>query len=293
MINKIEKVRFILLFAFFIVPLLTMAQASGGQIRRQESKQTRVHSQNRRSKETAKPKVLYECRFATFNVQKIFSSIPEYTKAEREVNALQKKYENELKQMQDEFLLQNDNYNKEKKKLSKKKQQVREEQLNTMYHKIEKVYKEQNAALQDFSSKWREKLFNSIIVSIDSYKRDNNVYEMFSDNCVFYSNPQCYVDLTNTIINRMGGNAYASKPIYFTIENTPKVGYVYSEQIQGFNLYDDSEFQKSNLERLKRLSKMIAEDEGLLYIVDASQISNKQSEFVVNITYKLAEKFKQ
>ena len=91
----------------------------------------------------------------------------------------------------------------------------------------------------------------------------------------------------------MGGNAYASKPNYSVIDNPPKIGYVYSEQIQGFNLYDDSEFQKSNLERVKRLCKMIAEDEGLLYIVDASQISNKQSEYVVNVTYKLAEKFKQ
>jgi hypothetical protein len=38
---------------------------------------------------------------------------------------------------------------------------------------------------------------------------------------------------------------------------------------------------------------MIADSDGYICIVDASQLSSVQAEYAVNVTYKLIEKFKQ
>ena len=241
----------------------------------------------------SKPIAKYECRFAIFKLQVVTQSIPSYSKAESEIDALRKKYENDIAQMQNEFVIHRDNYERTKNKLSKKEQKTREDQLQVMCLKIQQAYKDHQADLAKQYSKRQDQIYNEIGYAGLRIMNRENIVEAFSDNGVYYSNPEYCLDITNLLINELGGNAF-SYPLNFKYaESQPKIGYVYSENIPGFNPNETSEFQKSNWERLKRLGKMIAEAEGYVCIVDVGQLSNKNREYAVNITSQMIERFKQ
>ena len=286
-----NRILMILLISSLVIHCF--AQASGGQIRRQESKPTRAQSNNRRSKEAAKPKVQYECRFAIFKLDVVARSIPALKKAKSEIESLQKKYEKDLESMQNEFTLHNDNYEKSKKKLSKKERKTREEQLQTMYLQIQQYYKDSQADIEKQTEKKWSDIYNEIGYAGQRIMNRENIVDVYSNNGVYYWNPEYCLDITNVFIKELGGSAYVAPVSFKYSDKPPKIGYVISENIPGFNPNENNEFQQSNWERLKRLSKMIADSDGYICIVDASQLSSVQAEYAVNVTYKLIEKFKQ
>jgi len=285
--------KFIFFLAFSIIPSLLMAQASGGQIRRKESKPVRIQTQKSRNQHSSKLIAKYECRFAIFKMQEVSQSIPAYSKAKSEIDALQKKFDQDLGLMQDELILHSNNYDKIKKKLSKKEQATKEEQLQIMYLKIQQFYEKSQADLEKQASKKEDEIYHEIGYAGQRILKRENIVEAFSDNGVYYWNPEYCLDITNMLINELGGSAY-SYPITFKYsEIPPRIGYIYSENIPGFNPSEKSELQQHNWERLKRLSKMIAEADGYICIVDASQLLNIQGEYAVNITNELIERYKQ
>ena len=268
------------------------AQASGGQIRRQESKPTRIQNGNRRNSTKSKPAVRYEYRFAVYNSLDVFQSIPSFVMAKKEIEALEAKFEKDLKLMQNEYTLHINNYEKTKSKLSKKERAIREEQLQTMYLKIQQAYKEDQESLENESREKMYALYANIDNTAKSIKSEQSIYEVFSQNGVYYSSPVDCLDITNYIINRLGGYR-DTKPISFNSSTIkPKIGYVYTNQIPGFNPSENTEFQQSNWERLKRLAKMIAESDGYTCIVDINQLSSYQSEYAFNVTQQLIERYK-
>ena len=274
------------------ISTIAMAQASGGQIRRKETKPSHV-SNNNRKRNSSKLPTRYECPFAIYRRDVVWQSNPSYIKANSDIAALQAKYEEELKMMQDELTLHNNEYEKNKKRMSKKDQKNKEEELQTMYLKIQQYFKDCQDDLNKFASKKQNDINNEIGYAGLRIMNKENIKEAFSDNGVYFWNPEYCLDITNIFIKELGGNAYAAPISFKYSDNPPKIGYVFSERIPGFNPNENNEYQQSNWERLKRLSKIIAESDGYICIVDASQLTNIQAEYAVNVTYKLIEKFKQ
>ena len=281
---------FVMLFSG--LSLLSFAQASGGQIRRKESKTARSQNNNNRGQTVSKISKKYEYRFAIYNSQDVFQAIPAYVSAKEEMDALQAKYESNLKQMQDEFAFQIDNFEKTMNKLSEKERAVREDQLQTMYLKILQTYKADSASLENEGRNKSNALYATIDNTAKNIRNQESIYEIFSFNRVYYANPVYCLDITNYIINRLGGHRVANPISFNTSAIKPKIGYVYTDQIPGFNPSENNEFQQSNWERLKRLAKMIAESDGYICIVDVNQLSSIQTEYAVNVTHQLIERYK-
>jgi hypothetical protein len=83
---------------------------------------------------------------------------------------LQAKYEEELKMMQDELTRHNNDYEKNKKKMSKKDQKAKEDQLQTMYLKIQQYFNDCQADLNKFAQKTNEKKNLNIFLQNKSLK---------------------------------------------------------------------------------------------------------------------------
>ena len=78
--------------------------------------------------------------------------MPEYTKAESEIKALQSQYEADLKSMQDELQKKSEAFDKEQASLPDNIKQRRQQELQEMYQKIQQSYQDNNQALQKASS---------------------------------------------------------------------------------------------------------------------------------------------
>jgi len=284
------RFRIITLLCCLSFSLLASAQASGGQIRRKETKPAQVS--NNRNRSSSRIPTKYECPFVIYRLDVVTQSIPAYSKAKSEIDALQAKYEQDLKMMQDELTRHNNDYEKNKKRMSKKDQKNKEDQLQTMYLQIQQYFKDCQDDLNKLASKKQNDINNEIGYAGLRIMNKESIKEAFSDNGVYYWNPEYCLDITNVFIKELGGNVYAAPISFKYSDKPPKIGYVYSERISGFNPSENTEFQQSNWERLKRLSKMIADNDGYICIVDASQISSVQADYAVNITNKLIEKFK-
>ena len=83
------------------------------------------------------PLATFAQKFGKVNTQTIMQNLPEIAKINGELQATAKQYENDLKGMQDELKRQSDAYDKAKSTMNPTAQKQKEEELNTLYQKIE------------------------------------------------------------------------------------------------------------------------------------------------------------
>ena len=76
-------------------------------------------------------------KFGKVNTQTIMQALPEIAKINGELEAQSKTYENDLKSMQNEFTRQQDAYEKAKSTMNATAQQQKEQELQTMYQKMQ------------------------------------------------------------------------------------------------------------------------------------------------------------
>src|SRR3712207_3216331 len=77
------------------------------------------------------PMAMFAQKFGRVNTQAIMQAMPELAKANGELAAEQKKYENDLKAMQDELTRKSQEYDKTKATMNATKQQETETELQT------------------------------------------------------------------------------------------------------------------------------------------------------------------
>jgi outer membrane protein len=94
-------------------------------------------------------------RIAHLNVAKILAEMPEYKKAQAELQQLSQNYQKELEQMQKEYFTKLQKYQQEAAQVSKEENQRRAEELKKMEQSI---YQAQQRAQQDLAKKEAEKL---------------------------------------------------------------------------------------------------------------------------------------
>ena len=78
----------------------------------------------------------------------VAQNLPEYAKAQGELQALAKEYENQLQEMQNELRRKAEEYDKTKSTMNATKQQETEQSLMDLNQKIQQAYNDNSQALQ-------------------------------------------------------------------------------------------------------------------------------------------------
>ena len=94
-----------------------------------------------------------QAKFGHVNTQEIIQTMPEYTKAKGEIDALQAQYEADLKSMQDELQKKGDAFEKEQATLPENIKNRRQQELQDMYQKIQQSFQDNQQALQAITTK--------------------------------------------------------------------------------------------------------------------------------------------
>ena len=102
-------------------------------------------------------------KFGHVNTQEIIQAMPEYSKAEQEIKALQSQYEEDLKSMQDELQKKSEAFDKEQATLPDRQQELQE-----MYQKIQQSYQDNNQALQKASAEKMQAITAKVLDAIKS-----------------------------------------------------------------------------------------------------------------------------
>ena len=87
-------------------------------------------------------------KFGHVDTQAIMQSLPEVTKANGELQATAQQYENELKTMQDEIQRKAEEYDKQKATMNATQQQAAEQDLQTLYNKLQEAYQQNQQNIQ-------------------------------------------------------------------------------------------------------------------------------------------------
>ena len=93
------------------------------------------------------PMSLMAQKFGHFNSADIIPTLPEYTKAQAELQNLAQQYEEDLKRMQDELQKKSDDFQKEAPNLLENVRQRREQELNELYQRMQQSYQDNQQAL--------------------------------------------------------------------------------------------------------------------------------------------------
>lgn len=144
------------------------------------------------------PLALFAQKFGHVDSQSIIQSLPDYSRAMGEVEALGKQYENELQASQAELQRLVEDYEKKKDTMNATQQQETENSLQEKYQRIQQQAQQNQ---QDFQKAQQDKLqpiFNKVRQAIETVaKAGQYVYVMdTSSGTVLYINDTISKDLT-------------------------------------------------------------------------------------------------
>ena len=94
------------------------------------------------------PMAMHAQKIGCVDYDAVAQNLPEYAKAQGELQALAKQYENELQEMQSELQRKADEYDKTKSTMNATKQQETEQSLTELSQKITQAYQDNGQALQ-------------------------------------------------------------------------------------------------------------------------------------------------
>ena len=138
------------------------------------------------------------------NTQEIMQAMPEYTKAESEIKALQSQYEADLKSMQDELQKKSEAFDKEQASLPDNIKQRRQQELQEMYQKIQQSYQDNNQALQKASSEKMQAITAKILDAIKSVGQTGGYVYIMENNSLPYISTSLSTDVTAQVKAKLG-----------------------------------------------------------------------------------------
>lgn len=94
------------------------------------------------------PVAAFAQKFGHINAQEIMTGMPEFTKAQAELEATAKQYDEDLKAMQAELQRKAEDYDKNRSTMNETKQKETEQSLMELQQKIQQAYQDNQQALQ-------------------------------------------------------------------------------------------------------------------------------------------------
>ena len=112
------------------------------------------------------PLAIFAQKFGHLNSADIIQAMPEYTKAQTEIQELEKQCTNELQMMEQELAKKSEPYEKEKATLPANIQQRRESELQELYARMQQYYQTSQQELQQASQEKMAALTEKITKAI-------------------------------------------------------------------------------------------------------------------------------
>ena len=143
-------------------------------------------------------------KFGHVNTQEIMQAMPEFTKAQNEIKALQEQYEADLKSMQDELQKKADAFDKEQATLPENIKQRRQTELQEMYQKIQQSYQDNQQALQKASAEKMQVIQTKIMDAIKSVGTAGSFVYIMEMGSLPYISSTLSTDVTAQVKAKLG-----------------------------------------------------------------------------------------
>ena len=149
------------------------------------------------------PMALFAQKFGHIDTQSIIQSLPEFARANGEIEAVGKQYENELKASQDELQRMAEEYDKNKSTMNETKQRETEEQLNQMYTRIQQQAQQNQQAFQKTQAEKLQPIFDNVRKAIEEVAKAGGYVYIREKASVLYINEAISKDVTSEVKSQL------------------------------------------------------------------------------------------
>jgi outer membrane protein len=145
-----------------------------------------------------------QAKFGHVNTQEIMQAMPEFTKAQSEIKALQDQYEADLKSMQDELQKKGEAFDKEQATLPDNIKQRRQQELQDMYTKIQQSYQDNQQALAKASQEKMQVIQTKVLDAIKAIGQTGGYVYIMENNSLPYISTTLSTDVTAQVKAKLG-----------------------------------------------------------------------------------------
>lgn len=151
------------------------------------------------------PMGVFAQKFGHVNSAAIFPLMPEYTKAQNELQGLEKQYSEEIKRMQDELTKKNEEYEAQRETLPANIKERREKELQELYTRMQQYYQEGQQHMQRASEEKMAAISEKLSAVIKEVGvAGGYVFILDAAGGVPYISETLSTDVTETIKNKLG-----------------------------------------------------------------------------------------
>ena len=143
-------------------------------------------------------------KFGHVNTQEIMQAMPEFTKAQNDIKALQVQYEADLMSMHDEMQKKGEAFEKEQASLPENIKQRRQQELQDMYQKIQQSYQDNQQALQKASAEKMQAIQTKILDAIKAVGQTGQYVYIMENNSLPYISTTLSTDVTAQVKTKLG-----------------------------------------------------------------------------------------
>ena len=126
-------------------------------------------------------------KFGHVDTQAIMQSLPEITRIQGELQAKAQEYENQMKEMQDEFQKNYEAYEKAKPTLSAADAKAREDELQEQYTKIQSAAQQNQQELQKLQQEKLQPIQQKIMTAIQNIGKAGQYTYIFENGVPLYA----------------------------------------------------------------------------------------------------------
>lgn len=145
------------------------------------------------------PMTMMAQKFGHVNPEDVIQSLPEFTKAQQELEALGKQYEKELTDSQAELQRQAEAYDKNKSTMNATKQQETEAKLQEMYQKITEQAQQNQQAFQKAQSDKLQPIYQKVMQAIEAVGQAGGYVYIMQTGSIPFINDSISKDVTSDV----------------------------------------------------------------------------------------------
>lgn len=145
------------------------------------------------------PMTMMAQKFGHVNPEDVIQSLPEFTKAQQELETLGKQYEKELTDSQTELQRQAEAYDKNKSTMNATKQQETEAKLQEMYQKITEQAQQNQQAFQKAQNDKMQPIYQKVMQAIEAVGKAGGYVYIMQTGSVPFINTDISKDVTSDV----------------------------------------------------------------------------------------------
>lgn len=152
------------------------------------------------------PMSVFAQKFGHVKTMDIITVMPEYTKAQTDIQAMQKQYEDETKRASDEFTKKYTEYQQEQANLPKNIQERRQKELQELQEKGMQFQQDAQQQLQKSYQEMMEPIYKKIEDAIKAVGQEGGFIYVFDLNRtdIPFVNDTMSTDVTTTVKTKLG-----------------------------------------------------------------------------------------